>query len=131
MSEAADELSIIERFQRGDPEAFGVLYERYRTATYDQLLRLSGDPMAAEDMLQSVFVTVWEQHASLRDPSDFAPWLSRIVDDVGVSDARRAQPASLEGEHELPSPQPGPLASLLAAERAALFRDVLSLNPPP
>ncbi|MFC3198024.1 RNA polymerase sigma factor [Parapedobacter deserti] len=56
---------LLDRMSRDDQMAFKELYKRHWKRCYLQVLRRSGDPMLAEDLIQSVFITLWEKRSSL------------------------------------------------------------------
>ncbi|HEY3938203.1 MAG TPA: sigma-70 family RNA polymerase sigma factor [Bryobacteraceae bacterium] len=47
--------------KRRDPEAMGVLYDRYGKAAYSLILRIVHEQQAAEDVLAETFVKAWNQ----------------------------------------------------------------------
>jgi RNA polymerase sigma-70 factor (ECF subfamily) len=55
------------RIRRRDPTAMGILYDRYGGTAYALILRILGEPSAAEDVLAETFVKVWNQIGSFRD----------------------------------------------------------------
>lgn len=62
---SADEqllVSIVE----GDENAFAELYRRYSQGLYNYLLRLMYNSSGAEDVLQDVFLVVWQNAGSYR-----------------------------------------------------------------
>jgi RNA polymerase sigma-70 factor (ECF subfamily) len=65
--------------QRGDEAAFASIYDAHAGRVFALCLRLSGDRMHAEELVQDVFVRVWERLASYRGESGFATWLHRVA----------------------------------------------------
>lgn len=57
---------LLIRMNKDDQAAFEELYRRYWRRCYLQVVRRSGDSTLAEDITQSVFVSVWEKRKSLR-----------------------------------------------------------------
>jgi RNA polymerase sigma-70 factor, ECF subfamily len=57
----ADEsdLQVVKALQQGDPNALGILYDRYGTAVYRLALRMLTNPAEAEDLTQEVFLAFW------------------------------------------------------------------------
>lgn len=53
------------RVAAGDLAALGVLYDRYGRLTYGLAHRLLGDQACAEDVVQDVFLTLWQDARSL------------------------------------------------------------------
>ena len=74
----------------GRKDHFGALVERYwRMAVALSLARIE-DMAQAEEVAQDSFVRAYENLRSLRDPSCFAGWLRRIVEQKCVDCVRRA-----------------------------------------
>jgi len=63
-----DDLSDKELFsllQRGNREAFTIIYQRYNKILYTLSYRYLMDAAMAEDAIQHVFVKIWEYHENL------------------------------------------------------------------
>lgn len=60
------DVELLSRMSKDDQAAFEQLYRRYWRRCYLQVVRRSGDPTLAEDITQSVFVSMWEKRQSLR-----------------------------------------------------------------
>ena len=89
MTGLADLASVIERAQRRDPEAFGVLIDEYSNRLYGFLYRLTGSREDAEDMVQEVFVRVVRTIARYEHRGHFEPWLFRIATNLARDRGRR------------------------------------------
>ena len=63
----------------GDTSAFGIIVERYWNMVIGLALSKIADPTEAEDIAQESFLKAYSQLHSLRDPSRFAGWLSKIA----------------------------------------------------
>jgi RNA polymerase sigma-70 factor, ECF subfamily len=81
----------IRRTVEGDSEAFEYLYLTYKTRIYLACLRLSGDPSAAEDLLQQTFMLAFRHIASFRGDCRFSTWLFRIATNAGLMKLRRVK----------------------------------------
>ncbi|HEX4575607.1 MAG TPA: RNA polymerase sigma factor [Gemmatimonadales bacterium] len=79
---AADPTDLVHRAQQGDHAAFEVLYRQHAGRVYALCLRLTGDPVAAEERTQDAFVRAWERLGSFRGESAFASWLHRLTVNV-------------------------------------------------
>lgn len=64
---------------RGEASAFGTIVERYWKMVVAMALTRIADPAEAEDVAQESFLKAYSQLHSLRDPSRFAGWLSKIA----------------------------------------------------
>lgn len=59
--------ALLRRSAKGDEDAFLVLYRRHQAPLYRFVLRMTGNPWAAEEIVQDVFMTV------IREPKKFDP----------------------------------------------------------
>ena len=75
---ASDE-DIITATLRGDIASFGTIVERYWNMVIALALSRITDPAEAEDIAQESFLKAYSQLHSLRQPSRFAGWLSKIA----------------------------------------------------
>ncbi|HEY2825652.1 MAG TPA: sigma-70 family RNA polymerase sigma factor [Gemmatimonadales bacterium] len=65
--------------QAGDEAAFERLYRANAGRVYALCLRLVADAGWAEDLVQDVFVRVWERLKTFRGESAFTSWLHRLT----------------------------------------------------
>lgn len=115
----------------GDQRALAELYDRYSSVVYAVALRVLGDTMAAEDVLQEVFLQLW------RNPSAFdaargslGAWLAVITRNRAIDALRKRKPET-DIEDVIVSVSPD-LASQADRTRAAeKVRGVLSAMPSP
>jgi RNA polymerase sigma-70 factor (ECF subfamily) len=63
----------------GDLTAFGTIVERYWNMVVGLAMSKITEPAEAEDIAQESFLKAYSQLHSLRQPSRFAGWLSRIA----------------------------------------------------
>lgn len=61
--------------QQGDIGAFDLLYHKYRLAIYKNVFKLVKDATATEDILQEVFIKLWEKRQSITTSKPVAGWL--------------------------------------------------------
>ena len=103
MSERNVDQQLVERAQRGDKQAFGLLVEKYQRKLARLISRLVRDPGEVEDVTQEAFVKAYRALPSFRGDSAFYTWLYRI----GINTAKnylvamgRRAPTSTEVEAE-------------------------------
>lgn len=86
----------------GDPDAFAALYDAHAPRVFALCVRMAGDRVTATELMQDVFVRVWEQIGSFRGESSFSTWLHRLAVNVVLVDARgaarRRQRVAVEGD---------------------------------
>ncbi len=73
----------------GDPEAFGVLFQRHRDRLWAVALRTLGDPEEAADALQEAMIAAFRRASSFRGDSAVTTWLHRIVVNAALDRMRR------------------------------------------
>lgn len=56
---------------------FTLLYNRYKNQLYNFLVKLSGDRMVAEDIVQSIFTKLYENFDSLKSMENVNFWIFR------------------------------------------------------
>jgi RNA polymerase sigma-70 factor (ECF subfamily) len=84
-----EERGLIQRLKVGDHEAFEALFQRYVNTMYRQAIRLLGQQPEAEEVVQEVFLTVYEKVHAFREQSAFSTWLYRITVNAALSKLRR------------------------------------------
>lgn len=79
-----------------DAGAFATLFERHAKAVFSYLLRLTGDPALAEDLIQETFLAAYRHLGDLRPErtaggraSTLRPWLLRVSRNLAFSHFRR------------------------------------------
>ena len=68
----------VEALQRGDKEAFTVLYRHYSPRLYAGILRVVKDPLSAEEITQELFTRVWLKRELPGLQENFAGYIYRI-----------------------------------------------------
>lgn len=76
---ANEELPALVSAARGDPAAFGKLYDRYIQQVYRYLYSRVGNAHEAEDITSQTFITAYESLPKYREQGQFAAWLFRIA----------------------------------------------------
>jgi RNA polymerase sigma-70 factor (ECF subfamily) len=73
------EQSLIQRAQKGDPDAFATLVDEHQRYVYNLALRVVRDENEALDLTQETFVRAWTALPNFRGQSQFRTWLYRIA----------------------------------------------------
>jgi len=123
---------LIRRLRADDLDAFHELFDRYRAAIYRTAYGLTGDPQAAEEILQDTFARAYARRAALRDDMSPLPWLHRVAVNLCFSRRRHKQPATTGDEQvvhiEAPDVQPDALSE--QKELRQIVRDGVAALPP-
>lgn len=96
MSDRELDQQLVERVQRGDKQAFGLLVSKYQRKLNRLLSRLIRDSAEVEDVAQETFIKAYRALGSFRGDSAFYTWLYRIGINTAknylVSQGRRPRP---------------------------------------
>jgi RNA polymerase sigma-70 factor (ECF subfamily) len=84
---------LLRQVAAGDEAAFAELYDLYAPPVYNYLLRLVNEPAVAEEILQEVFLTMWQSAHRFREEAKVKTWLLRIAHHQAVTWLRRARAA--------------------------------------
>ena len=97
-----DLVAALGRVARGDRAAFGLVYEATSLKLYGIVVRILGRRDLADEILQDVYVRVW-QRAGDFDPASGSPitWLATIARNLALDEAKRKTAASLEDFPEI------------------------------
>jgi RNA polymerase sigma-70 factor (sigma-E family) len=102
--------------QADELDAFAEFFARYRTPIYRTAYGLTGDPHAAEEILQDTFARAYHRRSTLRTDVSPLPWLHRVALNLCYSRLSRRRPLSEPIDdttaHSLPD------AAVAPAERA-------------
>ena len=80
MVAADDEQAWVCRARDGDPEAYGVLVERYQQRIFRLVAKWLGpDHAGIDDVTQDVFVRAYTALDTFRGDASFSTWLTRIA----------------------------------------------------
>ncbi|MEJ7587254.1 MAG: sigma-70 family RNA polymerase sigma factor [Ferruginibacter sp.] len=73
------------RLRNNDIDAFNSLYWKYHAAIYNNALKIIRDPVIAEDIVQDVFITLWEKRNTLDPALDVSGWLFVVSHNKSIS----------------------------------------------
>jgi RNA polymerase sigma-70 factor (ECF subfamily) len=73
------DIELVERLQKGDVEAFDLIYEKYSGKLYAFALKYLRSTDEAEELVQSVFLRLWENYKNLKKESSFKSYLFTIA----------------------------------------------------
>lgn len=89
MEPVSNERDLLLRVAAGDEAAFGDLFHLWRDKLYFFILRITGDPEMAEDVLQDVFVKLWLHRDNLSGIHHFDAYLYTMSQNQAISGMRR------------------------------------------
>ncbi len=130
-----EERATIIAAQKGDRDAFKVLYDRYRDRVYNVIFYSIGDEWRAEDVLQIVFVKIYRGLPGFRFEANLATWIYRIAlnECLNQQRGRGVQHIPLEAllgsDEELDSTMATDLQHAEGERREIIHRAVMELSP--
>ena len=89
------EKELARRVINGDIVAFNEIYRIYFHPVYCNALKITRDAAVAEDVLQEVFITLWEKRATIDPERSLAGWLFIICYHKSVNILRKKLRESL------------------------------------
>lgn len=99
----------------GSEEAFRRLVERFQRPVFTLVVRMVGDPAAAEDLAQETFLKAFRRLATYDPERKFSSWLFKIAHNTTLDHLRRRGPESVPLERTDDDPEGGGgLAAVLA-----------------
>jgi len=129
----ANDREVIEACQRGEWDAFRLLFEAHRDRVYSIALRYCGDESAAMDIAQETFLKLLSSIGDFRGGASFESWLYRIVVNRCLDHQRRGRRLLpfFEGLVDLlRAPAESALEELLHAERTQDVQKMVGTLPP-
>ena len=88
-----DDSLLVKQVKAGDQQAFETLYRRYVSTVYRQALKLAGNAEEAEEIVQEVFLRLYEKAKTFRGDSAFSTWLYRLTVNTALMKLRRRKRA--------------------------------------
>ncbi len=133
MTEPSD-ADLVDRFQRGDRDAFAALVRRWEGFLLRVAARVTGDVGEAEEVRQAVFLRLLRSPGAVRQPDRFAAWLRRAGVNEAIGTVRRRgrrERATARIRARSPARETTPPGDALVAtdEAARLAAELARLRP--
>ena len=125
-------LDVIQACQRGDEEAFRVLFDTHKDRVYSIALRYAGNSATAMDIAQDTFVKLLSTIQQFRGDSSFESWLYRMVVNTCLDyhrKRRRFLPLLDEALDVFRSPRESTLHDLLREEQEERVQQIVAQLP--
>jgi RNA polymerase sigma-70 factor (ECF subfamily) len=117
---AARDDVLMRRIAAGDETALSRIYDQFSATVFGVARRVLGDANAADDVVQEVFVTVWERpHLFDGARGTLAAWLGMLAHRRAVDRVRREEASKRRSDAM--AAQPPPAAAALDEEVASLL----------
>lgn len=82
---------LLQQLRAGDHSAFEELYNRHSKKLYWKLKRMVKDPQEADELLQNLFVKVWEKREKIIVQQSFEAYLYRVAQHMAVDYFRKLE----------------------------------------
>lgn len=76
---ALTDKELVEKVSQGDEEAFQMLYKRYSGKVYAIALRYQKSAFLSQDIVQDVFLKIWQIRNQLAEIDNFPGWLTTVT----------------------------------------------------
>lgn len=128
---------LISAICNGEEYAIEILYERYHRSAHSLAYRMLRDPLAAEDIVQDTFLSIWRKASSYQaQHGSVHSWLHAIVRHKAIDMVRAAAhrdnqwtPLQIDNEQDPPEEQPGVWEQTWQSEQQRIIRAVLDQIP--
>ncbi|MCF3110265.1 RNA polymerase sigma factor [Niabella sp. CC-SYL272] len=84
-----DDQELMKRCRQGRADCFSELYGRYKKAVFNTILRLVTDFAQAEDLLQEVFIALYQEIMKGRQIEHFGGFSRRVAANRAISHLRK------------------------------------------
>jgi RNA polymerase sigma-70 factor (ECF subfamily) len=84
-----EDMVLVRQFKNGDDKAFDRLYEKYRIPVYSICYRYTRNEADARDLIQEIFIKVYNNIKKFNERSKFFTWLYRITINTCISFVRK------------------------------------------
>lgn len=68
--------------KKGDRSAFDAIYQFYSNRIYSRILDMVKMPEVTDELLQDIFLKVWEKRAEINESLSFQAWLYKITENT-------------------------------------------------
>ena len=73
---------LIQQLQEGSERAFTILYDKFSKQLYRNILRLVKDEFIAQELLQDLFLKVWENRQNIKIEGSFKSFLFKVAENL-------------------------------------------------
>ena len=127
-----NDYELVTRLRQDDVDAFDAFYKKYHRGLYFNILKLTREPDAAQDILQEVFLTLWEKRLTLDPDQPLPSWLFVVAYNKSINHLRKAlrRSVSLEGAESALKAVRGGEEEIYAEDRTQLLTEAINQLSP-
>ena len=129
------ESDILYRLQNGDEEAFTSLFYAYKDKLFAYIYSFTKSTEAAEDIIQDVFMKIWNNREKLSEIENLNAFLYRIAQNRPIDELRRFSRDTLAMDEMLSDSEDNsevttPYEDMISKEVAKSYREAVNHLPP-
>ena len=79
-----NETQLLEEMKQGSVAAFDLVYRHYAPLIYQRLLRLLKNPESVEEILQDLFLKIWNKRTDIQPEKGFRTFIYRMADNMAI-----------------------------------------------
>lgn len=131
--ELLTEFERIRRFSEGDAAAFGQLYDKYRGKVFSYAYTLSKSRETAEEIVQEVFLKLWQKRTSIDAERNFEAYLRKVTLNHLLNFFKKAARHKALQEQifrNMEMSRTGPEEELMEKELQRAYREAVEKLPP-
>lgn len=89
-----DDLDLLSEIRSGKQDALAAFFDRYSRMVYSVALRVLNDPGEAEDVMQEIFLQIWQKPAAfVSGRGSLGGWLVVVARNRAIDRLRRRMPS--------------------------------------
>lgn len=125
---SSEDQILLDQIAQGDKEALAAFYRAHEKRLFNFILTKLNDAFEAADILNEVFMEVWNKAGSFQGRAKVSTWLFSIAYFKVVDRLRKTRPQQLDDEMlaEIADESPGIESCLIGNEQAAQVRHCIS-----
>lgn len=128
------ERELLLRLQHGDEEAFARLFYAYKDKLFGFLFGMTKSDAKAKDLLQDVFLKVWQNRANMAEIDNFNAYIYSVAQNQAVDQFRKSSKELFSNVELLNSQEddvtPDPASALINKETREKIDEAINQLPP-
>lgn len=129
------ESDILYRLKQGDEAAFTSLFYKYKDKLFAYIYSFTKSTEAAEDIIQDVFMKIWNNREKIMEVDNLSAFLYRIAQNRAIDELRRFSRDTLAmnemfDEEEDDSEANTPIEEMISKEVVRFYQEAVTHLPP-
>ncbi len=126
-----NEEDILYQIANGDEQAFSVLVKKYSSVLYAHALMYLKNATVAEELVQDVFLSLWQHRHDLPGLHNFRGYIFVMVRNRVISEFRRKILLPIDlGDDDIELADANPAGSLETKELSEILQHAITMLPP-